>query len=156
MGKSASYRPGRPEPTHDRPPAAGDRAHAKEITKKYRPRWPISNRFRITPVYHVPEEYPVITAIVRFPLPAAVTADKYREMSRHAAPDFRKAAGLLSKHFLLAEDGRGGGGVYLWESREAAETFYASGFLAMIRERFGAEPQITYFETPVVVDNRAV
>jgi hypothetical protein len=106
-------------------------------------------------VYHFHEGYPVITAIVRFPLPAAVTADQYREMCRHAAPDFRKPAGLLSKQFLLAEDGRGGGGVYLWESREAAEAFYTAGFRAIIRERFGVEPQITYFETPVVVDNRA-
>ncbi len=105
-------------------------------------------------MYHVPEGYPVITAVVRFPLPAAVTADRYREMCRHAAPDFRKPAGLLSKQFLLAEDGRGGG-VYLWASKEAAEAFYGAGFRAMIRERFGAEPEITYFETPVVVDNRA-
>jgi len=37
----------------------------------------------------------------------------------------------------------GGGGVYLWESREAAEAFYAAGFRAIIRERFGVEPQIT-------------
>ena len=106
-------------------------------------------------MYHFHEGYPVITAIVRFPLPASVTADQYREMCRHAAPDFRKPAGLLSKQFLLAEDGRGGGGVYLWESREAAEAFYTAGFRALIRERFGVEPQITYFETPVVVDNRA-
>jgi hypothetical protein len=106
-------------------------------------------------VYHVPEGYPVITVIVRFPLPAAVTADRYREMCRHAAPDFRKPAGLLSKQFLLAEDGRGGGGVYLWAPREAAEAFHGAGFRAMIRERFGAEPQVTDFEAPVVVDNRA-
>jgi hypothetical protein len=97
----------------------------------------------------------MITAIVRFPLPAAVTADQYRAMCRHAAPDFRTPGGLLSKQFLLTEDGRGGGGVYLWESREAAEAFYTAGFRALIRERFGVEPQITYFETPVVVDNRA-
>jgi hypothetical protein len=107
-------------------------------------------------VSHVHEEYPMITAIVRFPLPTAVTAEQYREMCRHAAPDFRTPAGLLSKQFLLAEDGRGGGGVYLWETREAAEAFYAAGFGARIRELFGVEPQITYFETPVVVVNRAV
>jgi hypothetical protein len=91
----------------------------------------------------------MITAIVRFPLPAAVTAEQYREMCRRAAPDF-PPAGLLSKQFLLAADGRGGG-VYLWETRAAAE----AGFRARIRERFGVEPQITYFETPVVVVNRA-
>src|SRR5262245_12741467 len=81
--------------------------------------------------------------------------DQFREACRRAAPDFLTPEGLIRKQFLLAEDGRSGGGVYLWESREAAERFYAAGFREMVAGRFGAEPSITYFETPVVADRRA-
>jgi hypothetical protein len=77
-----------------------------------------------------------------------VTADQYREMCRHAAPDFRKPAGLLSKQFLLAEDGQGGGGVYLWESRQAAEAFSAAGFAAMIRRDGLSAPARPFLPRP--------
>ena len=36
---------------------------------------------------------------------------------------------------------------------EAAEQTYNAEWRAMIAQRYGAEPSVTYFETPVVVDN---
>ena len=44
------------------------------------------------------------------------------------------------------------GGVYLWESRQDAERFYAGPWLDGIRSRYGVEPKITYFETLVICD----
>ena len=60
--------------------------------------------------------------------------------------------GLVRKCHVLGDDGTGGG-VYLWESREAAEALYDGAWHAMIRQRYGAEPSVRYFETPVIVDN---
>lgn len=97
----------------------------------------------------------MITALVQFPIPASVSPEQYREMCHGVAPRFRDAPGLLTKQFLLAEDGRSGWGVYQWASREAAEACYGAEFRAKIRGCFGVDPQITFFETPVVVDNRA-
>lgn len=60
---------------------------------------------------------------------------------------------MLRKYFLLSEDGRMAGGVYLWESKAAAERLYTDDFKKSIVERYGSEPSVTYFESPVVVDN---
>ncbi|NER79400.1 MAG: YdhR family protein [Leptolyngbya sp. SIO1D8] len=67
---------------------------------------------------------------------------------------FYDVPGLLKKYFTIAEDGHSAGGVYLWESRDAAEAFYTENFQLIIEERYGATPQITYFNCPVLVDNQ--
>lgn len=96
----------------------------------------------------------MVTVLVQFPLPASMCPEAFREICRQAAPDFLRPAGLIRKHFLFSEDGRAGGGAYLWESCEAADRFYAAGFREMVAARFGSEPSITYFETPVISDRR--
>ena len=95
----------------------------------------------------------MVTAIVQFRLPPTISREQAREQFRHIAPLFREAEGLVRKYFLVAEDGKTAGGAYLWVSREAAERFYNGGVRRMIAERYGNEPTITYFETPVIVDN---
>ena len=47
------------------------------------------------------------------------------------------------------------GGVYLWQSRADAEAFYSGPWLRGIRERYGMDPQIKYFETACITDNSA-
>jgi hypothetical protein len=95
----------------------------------------------------------VITAIVRFKLPAGVDAAKAAELFQGSAPNYRGLAGLIRKYYLFDAESRTGGGVYLWESREAAERTYSAEWRRVITERYGAPPEISYFETPVVVDN---
>ena len=48
-----------------------------------------------------------------------------------------------------------GGGVYLWESRAAAEAWFNDEWWGWIEERFGARPTLTYFDHYVTVDNAA-
>lgn len=95
----------------------------------------------------------MITALVQFKLLAPVTRDKAKEIFLDAAPRFRDVRGLIRKYFLLSEEGGTTGGVYLWKSREDAESFYTGGFKQWIVERYGSEPSITYFESSVIVDN---
>ena len=45
------------------------------------------------------------------------------------------------------------GGVYLWENRAAADALYTAEWKSMIEDRFGVAPNITFYETPVIVDN---
>jgi len=54
---------------------------------------------------------------------------------------------------VLAEDGGTAGGIYLWESREAAERVYTDEWKAFVRGKYGSDPQITWLHSPVVVDN---
>jgi hypothetical protein len=54
---------------------------------------------------------------------------------------------------VLSQDGDTAGGVYLWKSREDAERLYTEDWKTFVREKYGASPSVTYFESPVVVDN---
>ena len=96
----------------------------------------------------------MITAIVRFRLPATVDAAKAAELFEGSAPKYRGLAGLIRKYYLFDAATHTGGGCYLWESREAADRVYNSEWRKMITERYGAPPEISYFDTPVVVDNK--
>jgi len=94
----------------------------------------------------------MITAIVRFPLPQGTTLETAKAMFQKSVPNYERAPGLIRKYYLYGEE-RIGGSVYLWESREAAERQYSTAWKRMIAEKFGAPPEITYYETPVIIDN---
>ena len=93
----------------------------------------------------------MITAIVNFPLPADVDLDQARTMFEQTAPRYAGMPGLVRKYYLFG-NGKGGG-VYLWESREAAEAVYTPEWRQRIKSHYGAEPEISYFDSPVIVDN---
>ena len=95
----------------------------------------------------------MITAIVQFPLKEGTTLDAARAAYEGSAPKYRGLAGLVRKYYLFDAAAGTGGGCYLWESREAAEAFHDDAWKRFITDRYGAEPRISYFETPVIVDN---
>jgi hypothetical protein len=94
----------------------------------------------------------VIVAIVRFPLDPALTADAMRSRFEASAPSYQGLPGLRRKHYLLSEDGATAGGVYLWESRAAAEAVYDEAWHVRMTQRYGTSPTIEYFESTVTVD----
>ncbi len=94
----------------------------------------------------------MIVAIVRFPLRPSMSADDVRASFETSAPTYQALPGLLRKHYLRAEDGSVGGGVYLWESKQAAEAVYDEAWRRRLTERFGEPPSIEYFESPVTVE----
>ena len=93
------------------------------------------------------------TAIIQFPLPPRASIDAVKSGFLEVAPFFQGPHGLLRKYFLLSDDGATGGGVYLWTSPQTARDFSEGTIRPMIKEKFHVEPSITYFETPVIVDN---
>ena len=93
----------------------------------------------------------MIVAIVRFPLPAGTSLAKATELFQGSAPRYRDMPGLVRKYYLFGEGT--GGGCYLWESRAAADAVYTAEWRQMIKERYGAEPSVEYFDSPVIVDN---
>lgn len=95
----------------------------------------------------------MITALVQFELPRPVTRDEARDMFSGSAPKFREVQGLIRKYYLLSEDGRTAGGAYLWNSRDQAQQLYNEDWKRYIRDKYGAEPSVVYFETPIIVDN---
>ena len=95
----------------------------------------------------------MITAIVRFKLPATINAADAAELFKGSAPKYEGLKGLVRKDYLFDAESRTGGGCYLWESREAAERVYNAEWRKMITDRYGSPPEISFFETPVIVDN---
>ena len=87
----------------------------------------------------------MITTLVQIKMPASMSLEKAREVFSGTAPKYRDVPGLIRKYYLLSEDGRTAGGVYLWESRDAAENMYNKEWYAFIREKYGMDPDVSYF-----------
>jgi hypothetical protein len=95
----------------------------------------------------------MITAFVQFKLPSAMSRDQAKEIFMSTVPKYQAATGLIRKYYLLSEDGGAAGGVYLWQSKEDAEQLYTQEWKNFVKEKYGGEPTIVYFHSPVVVDN---
>jgi hypothetical protein len=97
----------------------------------------------------------MVTAFVQFKIPAPMSREQAKEVFMSTAPKYQEARGLIRKYYLLSEDGGTVGGIYLWQSREDAERLYSKEWKSFIKEKYGGEPSIVYFHSPVVVDNVA-
>ncbi|MFM0643573.1 YdhR family protein [Paraburkholderia bryophila] len=95
----------------------------------------------------------MITVITSFRLPEPITREEARSLFLSKAARYRGVPGLVRKYYVLSEDGSAAGGVYLWRSRAEAEKMYTEHWKVLAQETFGAAPSVTYFESPVVVDN---
>ena len=90
--------------------------------------------------------------IVQFDLPKR-TEEQAIKGGTGTAPIYRNLAtkGLIRKDYLNGDAGTGG--VYLWESREAAEAWFTEAKISELTERFGTRPRLTWYDTHVTVDN---
>src|SRR5215470_4321990 len=95
----------------------------------------------------------MITSITRFQLPPGIPTETIKSGYLEVASYFKYPSGLLRKYFLISEDGKTGGGVYLWNSMEQACIFSEGKLRPMIREKYQLEASIEYFDFFVVVDN---
>lgn len=90
--------------------------------------------------------------VVQFPL-GKRTREQAVASGTSTAPTYRGLAekGLIRKDYLNGDAGTGG--VYLWETRAAAEAWFTADRVAMLTEKFGASPSLTWYDTHVTVDN---
>jgi len=95
----------------------------------------------------------MITAITTIRLPQPVTREEARRIFLSTAPTYRGVPGLFRKCYVLSEDGSHVGGYYLWRSRADAEALYTESWKTFVRGTYNTEPVITFFDSPVVVDN---
>lgn len=95
----------------------------------------------------------MITVITTFTLPKPITCEEARSIFLSTAPKYQDVQGLFRKTYVFSQDGVTVGGVYLWNSRQEAEAMYTEEWRTFVREKYGTDPTVTYFESPVVVDN---
>jgi hypothetical protein len=95
----------------------------------------------------------MITVFTTFTLPKPITREEARTLFLSTAPTYRGVQGLFRKYYVLSENGATVGGVYLWNSRLEAEAMYTESWRSFVRQKYGVDPTVSYFESPVVVDN---
>jgi hypothetical protein len=95
----------------------------------------------------------MITVMVTFQLPEAMTLDEARTIFLSTASKYQSVAGLIRKYYVLSQDRKTAGGIYLWNSQAEAEALYTESWKAFVREKYGCDPSVVYMESPVVVDN---
>lgn len=95
----------------------------------------------------------MITEYVLFDLPKGISRDQVVAGMHEVAPRWRKEPNLVRKTFVFDEIANQAGAFYLWTDRASAAAAHDESWRQTIRATYGSEPQIRYFDTPLVVDN---
>ncbi len=94
-----------------------------------------------------------VAVVVIAKTPAGAPRAKVEEGILASVPTYQKVLGLIRKTFTLNDDSYGG--MYVFESRAAAEAWFTADFIAKVKARGGGDPQILYFDSSVQIDNRS-
>ena len=94
----------------------------------------------------------MIVELVLFKSPPGMSRDEILADAKTTVPRWRANRELVRKHYLLGDDGYGGG-VYLWPSRAAAQRGHDAAWQAGVERRTGSKPMIKYFDLLMIVDN---
>jgi hypothetical protein len=97
----------------------------------------------------------MIVELVTFKATPGADWDGILRDARAVIPHWQANPDLLRKHFLLSDDGRECGGLYVWPTREAAEAAHDAAWRAGIERRTGSPPTIRYFQLQMLIDNEA-
>lgn len=98
----------------------------------------------------------MITAIVRYKPAQKLTADQVEMMMQNGANNiFKGIPGLYGKQFCFDIEAGLGLSVYLWESKETAKRFFNETFVENFRSNLGCTPEIDYWPTIAMLDNRS-
>ena len=89
-------------------------------------------------------------AVVTYGLPEGTNRETAVQMFRDSIPRYMATPGLMRKN-VLYRPGLGGG-IYLWESREAAETAYNAEWIAYMTAKYQHPPNIEMYEMPITMD----
>ncbi|MDB5538816.1 MAG: monooxygenase [Devosia sp.] len=85
--------------------------------------------------------------------PAGLTKKKADALFLNVADKYVGVPGLVRKYFGYSEDGTAIVGVYLWQSKAAADAFYSPEWFAGVTSRWGAAPDRADWQIPQVVES---
>jgi hypothetical protein len=68
------------------------------------------------------------------------------------APMYKDVNGLIRKNYLIDVEHHKAGGVYTFDTLENAKAWFNQERIDWLTERYSS-PAITYYETPIIVDN---
>ena len=94
----------------------------------------------------------MIVAHVRFPVDFPDLKELEDKMVA-TIPKYEGLDGLIRKYYMISDDGKQAGGIYLWESREKADAWYTADWKKAMTAAWGETPLLEYLDCPIVVDN---
>jgi hypothetical protein len=93
-----------------------------------------------------------VAVVVSIPIPRGITREQAVAAMQKTVPQYQALPGLTRKYFTISDDGKFGG-IYLWSSRAAAQAWFSDAWRAKAAATYGAAPEVTYFDAPIVIDN---
>ncbi len=94
----------------------------------------------------------MVVVIVSFPA-VELPAEEAQLLLKRTAPKYREIPGLQRKYFIGNETLAGG--IYEWDEIASAENYFDSKWRQRMKQLYGANPKVTYFDAPCLVDNIA-
>lgn len=96
-----------------------------------------------------------VVVVVRVPAMGA-TRDQIEAGMKKTVPTYQQAPGLIRKYFIISDDDQSFGGIYLWQDRKVAESWYTESpvWHNGVSKRSGQRAEISYFSVPMQVDNQ--
>ena len=96
----------------------------------------------------------MLTAIVKWRATDDQSRENILEKFQKSIPVYKGLEHLIRKYIVFSRDTDSvwGMGIYLWDDEDAAAAFYEMA-RPIIREETGTEPEVTFFDTPIIVDN---
>lgn len=88
-----------------------------------------------------------------YAVPPQLTESVIRQQFEAVADRYLGIPGLVRKYFGFTADGKSVIGIYLWKSREDADAFYTTEWMAGVTGRWGAAPVRTEWVVPVVAES---
>ena len=97
----------------------------------------------------------MITVIVNFKIPNGFIRDEVIAKFEQSTSKWLDNPDLIRKYYLIDIDRGIAGGVYLWKEKMHADIWLGAEFRKMVKDNYGDEPLLQFFETPIVLDNFA-
>jgi len=94
-----------------------------------------------------------VATLVEIAIPAGLPRERILAGFAAAVPSYRATPGLLRKHFTLGER-ETFGGVYLWRDEASARAWFDAGWHERVRQAYGAEARVEWFDTPILLPSR--
>jgi hypothetical protein len=92
-----------------------------------------------------------VAVSVSVPTPAGLPRATVEAGMARSVPTYAAVPGLIRKYFTIGQVDFGG--LYLFRDRAAAQAWFSDAWRARVVATYGAQPTVTYFDVPLVVDN---
>jgi hypothetical protein len=95
----------------------------------------------------------MIGVFVTFRSESGLERQAVEAIAAQAAPAFEGMPGLRSKAFTWDEGARSATNFYIWDSEEAARSFFGPALVDRVTGLYGVAPEVRFVEMAALVEN---